>query len=43
MDISEKDLTNKSAEINPHRGEVYRVEIIDAEGYEQKGDEDVSV
>jgi mRNA interferase MazF len=27
-------------EINPFRGEVYRVEITDAQGYEQKGDED---
>jgi mRNA interferase MazF len=27
-------------EINPRRGEVYRIEIIDAQGYEQKGDDD---
>jgi mRNA interferase MazF len=38
MDILEKDLTNN--EINPRRGEVYRLEIIDAQGYEQKGDEE---
>jgi len=24
-------------EINPYRGEVYRVEILDTQGYEQKG------
>ncbi|MDR1670292.1 MAG: type II toxin-antitoxin system PemK/MazF family toxin [Spiroplasmataceae bacterium] len=36
---SEKDL-NRIAKINPRRGEVYRVEIIDAQGYEQKGNED---
>lgn len=29
-----------SKEINPCRGEVYRVEIIDAQGYEQKGDKE---
>jgi mRNA interferase MazF len=40
MDISEKELTGRIAEINPCRGEVYRVEIIDAKGYEQKGDDD---
>jgi mRNA interferase MazF len=40
MDISEKELTSRIAEINPRRGEVYRVEIIDAEGHEQKGDDD---
>jgi len=38
MDILEKDLV--SNEINPRRGEVYRLEIIDAQGYEQKGDEE---
>jgi mRNA interferase MazF len=31
---------NKKEEINPRRGEVYRVEIIDAQGYEQKGDDE---
>jgi hypothetical protein len=36
MDISKKDLANRIAEINPHRGEVYEVEITDAQGYEQK-------
>ncbi|CAG8561300.1 12603_t:CDS:2 [Racocetra persica] len=30
----------KIAELNPRRGEVYEVEIIDAQGYEQKGNED---
>lgn len=40
MDISEKQLADRIGEINPRRGEVYRVEIIDAQGYEQKGDED---
>src|ERR1700722_13728065 len=40
MDISEKDLASRIVEINPRRGEVYQVEIIDAEGYEQKGDND---
>jgi mRNA interferase MazF len=40
MDILEKDLAKQDAEINPRRGEVYRVEIIDAEGYEQKGDDE---
>jgi mRNA interferase MazF len=40
MDISEKDLTSKIVEINPCRGEVYEVEIIDAEGYEQKGNKE---
>ena len=40
MDISEKQLAGRIAEINPCRGEVYRVEIDDAQGYEQKGDED---
>jgi mRNA interferase MazF len=39
MDILKEKLTNNT-EINPLRGEVYRVEIIDAEGYEQKGDDD---
>src|SRR5438046_2334857 len=29
-----------SKEINPCRGEFYRVEIIDAQGYEQKGDKE---
>jgi mRNA interferase MazF len=38
MDISVKDLP-KETEINPRRGEVYRLEIIDAQGYEQKGDD----
>jgi len=40
MDISAKDLTTKETEINPRRGEVYRLEIIDAQGYEQKGDKE---
>ena len=40
MDISEKDLVNKIAETNPLRGEVYEIEITDAQGYEQKGDDD---
>jgi mRNA interferase MazF len=40
MDISEKELASRINEINPRRGEVYEVEIIDAEGYEQKGNED---
>lgn len=39
MDISAKDLA-KEAEINPRWGEVYRLEIIDAQGYEQKGDKE---
>src|SRR4051812_48449810 len=39
MDIAEKELTNNT-EINPLRGEVYRIEITDAKGYEQKGDDD---
>src|SRR5436305_11509055 len=39
MDILEKDLAKQKAEINPCRGEVYRLEIDDAQGYEQKGDE----
>ena len=37
MDISEKGLPS-ATEINPRWGEVYRLEIIDAQGYEQKGD-----
>ena len=40
MSISKKELISRVAEINPRRGEVYRVEIIDAEGYEQKGSDD---
>jgi mRNA interferase MazF len=40
MDILRKDLANKNTEINPLRGEVYRIEIDDAQGYEQKGDDD---
>lgn len=40
MDISAKDLVKQEKEINPRRGEVYRLEIIDAQGYEQKGDEE---
>jgi mRNA interferase MazF len=40
MDISEKELASRITELNPRRGEVYRVKIDDAEGYEQKGDED---
>ncbi|WP_322632553.1 type II toxin-antitoxin system PemK/MazF family toxin [endosymbiont DhMRE of Dentiscutata heterogama] len=40
MDISKKQLAGRIAEINPCRGEVYRVEIDDAQGYEQKGNED---
>src|SRR4051812_24826874 len=40
MDTSKKDLANKNTEINPLRGEVYRIEIDDAQGYEQKGDDD---
>ncbi|CAG8568381.1 4689_t:CDS:2 [Paraglomus occultum] len=40
MDISEKQLADKISEINPYRGEVYLVEIIDAQGYEQKGNDD---
>lgn len=40
MDILAKDLTEERVEINPHRGEVYRLEIDDAQGYEQKGDDD---
>lgn len=40
MDISEKQLADKIAELNPRRGEVYLVEIIDAQGYEQKGNDD---
>ena len=40
MDISEKELASGIAEINPRRGEVYEVEITDAEGHEQKGNED---
>ena len=40
MDISEKELVSRIAEMNPRRGEVYRVEIIDAKGYGQKGDDD---
>ncbi|CAG8695580.1 12042_t:CDS:2, partial [Ambispora leptoticha] len=32
-------LTNDT-EINPRRGEVYLVEIVDAQGYEQKGNDD---
>src|SRR4051812_11498376 len=39
MDIAEKELTNNT-EINPLRGEVYRIEITDAKGYEQKGDDE---
>jgi hypothetical protein len=42
MDISAKDLTTKETEINPQRGEVYRLEIIDAQGYEQKGNKEES-
>ena len=38
MDISVKDLV-KEKEINPCRGEVYRLEIVDVWGYEQKSDE----
>jgi len=30
MDISEKQLADKIVELNPHRGEVYEVEITDA-------------
>ena len=40
MDISAKDLTTKEIEINPQRGEVYRLEIIDAQGCEQKGNKE---
>jgi mRNA interferase MazF len=40
MNILAKDLVSRIAEINPCRGEVYRVEITDAQGHEQKGDED---
>lgn len=40
MNISKKVLTSKSTEINPLRGEVYRIEIDDAQDYEQKGDEE---
>jgi mRNA interferase MazF len=40
MDISAKDLIKEGTEINPRRGEVYRLEIIDAQGYEQKGDDE---
>ncbi|CAG8673407.1 6781_t:CDS:1, partial [Cetraspora pellucida] len=40
MDISEKQLAGRIAEINLRRGEVYEVEIINAQGYEQKGNED---
>lgn len=40
MDISEKQLTDKIVGINPRRGEVYLVEIVDAQGYEQKGNDD---
>ena len=40
MDISEKQLADKIAELNPRRGEVYLVKIIDAQGYEQKGNDD---
>ena len=40
MDISEKDLVNKIAETNPLRGEVYEIEITDAQGYEQKGNKE---
>ena len=40
MDITEKHLADKVAELNPRRGEVYVVEIIDAQGYEQKGNND---
>jgi mRNA interferase MazF len=39
MDISEKQLASRIAEINPRRGEVYLVEIVDAQGYEQKGND----
>src|SRR5437773_2364614 len=41
MDIFKKDLTSRIAEINPRRGEVYEIEITDARGYEQKGNNDV--
>jgi len=34
------DISEKIAELNPRRGEVYLVEIIDAQGYEQKGNDD---
>ena len=40
MDISGKQLADKITELNPRRGEVYLVEIIDAQGYEQKGNDD---
>ncbi|MEG7979067.1 MAG: type II toxin-antitoxin system PemK/MazF family toxin [Mollicutes bacterium UO1] len=40
MDILDKELASRIAEINPLRGEVYRLEIDDAKGYEQKGDDD---
>ena len=40
MDISEKQSADKIAELNPRRGEVYLVEIVDAQGYEQKGNDD---
>src|SRR4051794_6656117 len=40
MNILTKDLVSRIAEINPRRGEVYRVEVTDAQGYEQKGDDD---
>ncbi|CAI2196798.1 11321_t:CDS:2, partial [Funneliformis geosporum] len=40
MDISEKELTNRISGLNPRRGEVYRLEIDDSQGYEQKGDEE---
>src|SRR3954452_7696179 len=38
--IIKEERLRKSFQINPLRGEVYRVEITDAEGYEQKGDDD---
>ena len=38
MNILAKDLTD--TESNPRRGEVYRLEIDAAQGYEQKGDDD---
>jgi mRNA interferase MazF len=38
--IIKEERLPKSFQINPLRGEVYRVEITDAEGYEQKGDDD---
>ncbi|MEG7978830.1 MAG: hypothetical protein NY202_02815 [Mollicutes bacterium UO1] len=36
MDISEKDLVSKIAEINPCRGEVYLVEIDDPKATSRK-------